>query len=100
AVTYLRHRMARPKGARRLSTYAGGGRTPRPPPHRERNGPVPYSGGSRRLDLLAPQGLEAVSHRGGLYAPPPRCRRLSGGQDAAAGGPLAVGEIRPLRQLS
>ena len=96
---HLRHRLARPEGTRRLPPPAGGSRAPRPPQDRQGNGPVPYPGGSGRLDLLAPQGLEAVPHGGGLYAPPPRCQRLPGGEDAAAGRPLAVGEVRALGEL-
>ncbi len=34
AVAHLRHRLARPEGARRLPDHAGGGREARPPPHR------------------------------------------------------------------
>ena len=66
ASAHLRHRVARPEGARRLSAHAGGGGTARPPPHRQGDGPVPPAGGSGRQRVLASQGLEALPHRRGL----------------------------------
>jgi hypothetical protein len=79
AVPNIRHRLARPEGTRRLPPPARRSRAPRPPQDRQGNGPVPYPGGSRRLDLLAPEGLEAVPHGGSLSAPPARRQRLPGG---------------------
>ena len=99
AVAHLRHRLARPEGARRLPAHAGGGGTPRPPPHRQGDGPVPSAGGSRRQRVLASQGLEALPHRRGLYAPAAGCGRLPGGEDPAVAGPRALGALRPLGEL-
>ena len=58
---HLRHRLARPEGARRLPPYAGRGRAARSPAYRQGNGPVPFPGGGRRQRVLAPEGLEALS---------------------------------------
>ena len=79
AAAHLRHRLARPEGTRRLPAHAGGGGKPRPSPHRQGHGPVPFPGRSGRQRVLAPQGLEAVPHRRGLHAPPARRGRLPGG---------------------
>ena len=70
AQPHLRHGLARPEGAGRPPAPVRGGRAPRPSPHRARDGPVPHRGSRDRQRLLAPEGLEAVSHGGVLHAPP------------------------------
>ena len=45
---HLRHRLARPEGARRLPPPARGSGAPRPPPHRQGDGPLPPPGGGGR----------------------------------------------------
>ena len=46
-----------------------------------------------------PKGWKLYRTVEAYYAPPPRRRRLPGGEDPATAGPLAVGEIRPLGEL-
>ena len=79
AAAHLRHRLARPEGARRLPAPARGGREARPPPDRPGDGPLPPAGGGDGQRLLAPQGLDAVPDAGGLHAPPAGRGRLPGG---------------------
>ena len=99
AAAHLRHRLARPEGARRLPAHAGGGGEARPPPDRQGDGPVPPPGRGGRLRVLAPQGLDALPHRRGLHPPPAGGGGLPGGEDAAAAGPHAVGALGPLGQV-
>ena len=72
----LRHRLAQQEAARRASRPAGGSGQARPSPHRPGHGPVPPPGRGAWQRLLAPQGLHPVAPARGLYAPPPRRRRL------------------------
>jgi threonyl-tRNA synthetase len=81
AVAHLRHRLARPEGAGRLPPHAGGGREARPSAHRQGDEPLPSAGGGGGQRLLAPEGLEALSDRRGLHAPPAGRGRLPGGED-------------------
>ena len=78
---HLRHRLARPEGARRLPAAAGGGGAPRPPPARPRDGSVPYPGRSRRQSIFwHPKGWKLYRTAERLHAPPPGRRGLPGGQ--------------------
>ena len=58
-----------------------------------------HAGRGRGHGVLAPQGLDAVAHARGLYAPPAGRRRLCRGQDAAAARPRALGEVGPLGEV-
>ena len=60
AVAHLRHRLCQAGRARRLSQADRGSGKARPPEARPRDGPVPFPGGSARLGVLAPEGLDAV----------------------------------------
>ena len=86
----------RPQGP---SPHAGGGGQARPPQAGARDGPFSPAGGSRRLGVLAPEGLDLLPHGGKLYAPPPGKRRLSGGENPPAHRPAAVGSLRPLGEV-
>ena len=96
AAAHLRHGVAEPEGAGPVPVPARRGRAPRPPQARPRTRPVPSAGGGGRQRLLAPEGLDAVSRDRGLYAPPARSGRVSGGQDAATARPQPVGGLRAL----
>ncbi len=99
APAHLRHRLGDPGPARQISVPAGRGREARPSPDRPRDGPVPSAGRSRRVGVLASQGLDPVPHHRALYARPARGRRLCRGQNPAADRPRAVGGLGPLGEI-
>ncbi len=100
AAAHLRHGLGQPGGPRRLSEAARGGGAARPPPPRAGDGPVPLPGGGAGHGVLASEGLDAVPDARSLHAPPAGGGRLPRGQDAAAARPRAVGDVRPLGDLS
>ena len=96
---HLRHRLAVEGGARCLPTHARGGGETRPSKDRPRVGAVPPAGRGARTGVLAPEGVGDLAVAGSLRAPPSRPRGLSGGQDAAAARPEALGSLRPLGEV-
>ena len=100
AVPHLRHRLARPEGARRLPAPARGSRTPRPPPHRQGNGPVPPPGGSRpaRCSGIRTAGSSIARPKPTCAAAwtPPATRRCA---RPLLARPRLVGAVRPLGEF-
>ena len=95
AAAHLRHGLGRTRSDLDAYLHAHrGGREARPP--QASAGPWTSSTCRKRPGhgLLAPQGLDAVPHAGGLYAPPPGGRRLCRGQDAPDARPHPLGEAR------
>ena len=72
---------------------------PRPPQAGPQAGPVPFPGRGAGAGVLAPERLDAVQHRQGLYPAPAGGEGLPGDQHPDGVGPQPVGEVRPLGQV-
>ena len=92
AQPHLRHRLARPEGARRLPAHAGGGGEARPPPHRPRARACSTCRKRRSAACSGiPKGWKLYRTAEEYMRRRLDDGRLCRGEDAAAGRPLAVG---------